>query len=253
MPCCPVFGQCSAVAQLGRMPGNAGMPSWTVVACRRRAASIWVSLSSAPARLTFSPSASPGQPSRSASAMRSCRFARISCSRARWAGSGRRSEHLMQALVDAWRAEGAGADADRQLAFFEVGEELVPFLLGRCPVFLAGAGLPAAGDERAVGFDGFGRVDRLVTHRGADIAVAAYDLGDVRRQPVHDRVGDEDPAKIMGGEDQRLAVVAADAGAASARWRISRSAPSLMGRCSPEMARWNSSGRGGFQVFSWVS
>ena len=46
-------------------------------------------------------------------------------------------------LVDARRAEGAGADAGGQLAFFEVGEELVPFLLGRCPVFLAGAGPPA--------------------------------------------------------------------------------------------------------------
>ena len=116
-------------------------------------------------------------------------------------------------FVDAGRAEGAGADADGQLAFFEVGEELVPFLFGRCPVFLAGAALPTAGDERAVGFDGFGRVDRLVTHRGADVAVAADDLGDVRRQPVHDRVGDEDPAEIMRDEDQRLAVVAADAGA----------------------------------------
>jgi hypothetical protein len=116
-------------------------------------------------------------------------------------------------LVDAGRAEGAGADADGQLAFFEVGEELVPFLIGRCPVFLAGAGLPAAGDEGAVSFDGFGGVDRLVAHRGADVAVTADDLGDVRRQPVHDRVGDEDPAKIVRGEDQRLAVVAADAGA----------------------------------------
>ena len=58
-------------------------------------------------------------------------------------------------------------------------------------------GLPTAGDECVVGFDGFGRVDRLVTHRGADVAVAADDLGDVRRQPVHDRVGDEDPAAIM--------------------------------------------------------
>jgi hypothetical protein len=88
-----------------------------------------------------------------------------------------------------------------------------PFLLGRRPVFLAGAGLPAAGDEGAVGFDGFGGVDRLVAHRGADVAVTADDLGDVRRQPVDDRVGDEDPAKIMRGEDQRLGVVIPDAGA----------------------------------------
>ena len=188
------------------------MPSWTAVACRRRAASIWESLSSAPARLTFSPSTSPSQPSRPASAMRSCRLARISSSRERWAGSGRRSEHLTRdVLVDAGRAEGPGADAGRQLAFFEVGEELVPFLLGWCPVFLAGAGLPAAGDEGAVSFDGFGGVDRLVAHRCADVAVTADDLGDVRRQPVHDRVGDEDPAEILRGEGQRLAIVAADA------------------------------------------
>ena len=79
------------------MSGNAGMPSWIASPWRRRDASIWVSLSSVPARLTLRPSISPGQPSRSASAMRSCRLARISSSRPRWAGSGLRSEHLTQA------------------------------------------------------------------------------------------------------------------------------------------------------------
>ena len=74
-----------------------GMPSWMVLARRRRVASIWASLSSAPARLTLSPSTSPSQPSRSASAMRACRLSRISSSRARCAGSGRRSGHLTQA------------------------------------------------------------------------------------------------------------------------------------------------------------
>jgi integrase len=63
--------QRSCVVMRGARPGSAGMPSWTVVACRRRAASIWASLSSVPARLTFSPSISPSQPSRPASAMRS--------------------------------------------------------------------------------------------------------------------------------------------------------------------------------------
>src|SRR5215470_5018845 len=142
-------------------------------------------------------------------------------------------------LMDAGRAEGAGADADGQLAFFEVGEELVPLLLGRCPVFLAGAGVPAAGDEAAVGFDGLGAVDRLVAHRGADVAVAADDLGDVRRQPVDDRVGDENPAEIMRVKTSGWPSWARMPVPASARWRISRSAPSLMGRCSPKMARWN--------------
>jgi hypothetical protein len=64
---------------------------------RRSEAVIWVSLSSAPARLTWSPSTSPSQPSRSASAMRSSRLARISSRRCRWAGSGLRSEHLTHA------------------------------------------------------------------------------------------------------------------------------------------------------------
>lgn len=78
------------------MSGNAGMPGWTASPWRRRAAWTWASLSSVPVRLTLRPSTSPGQPSRSASAMRSCRLARISSSRPRWAGSGLRSEHLTQ-------------------------------------------------------------------------------------------------------------------------------------------------------------
>jgi len=87
----------SGAALLGTMSGNAGRPSWTASPWRRRAAWIWASLSSVPARLTLRPSISPSQPSRSASAMRSCRLARISSSRPRWAGSGLRSEHLTQA------------------------------------------------------------------------------------------------------------------------------------------------------------
>src|SRR5215207_3601477 len=74
-----------------------GVPSWMVLVRRRRVVSIWASLSSAPARLTLSPSTSPSQPSRSASAMRACRLPRISSSRARCAGSARRSGHLTQA------------------------------------------------------------------------------------------------------------------------------------------------------------
>lgn len=77
--------------------GNASMPSWTASAWRLLEAPIWAILSSAPARLTLSPSTSSSQPSRSASAIRSRRLARISSSRARWAGSGLRSEHLTQA------------------------------------------------------------------------------------------------------------------------------------------------------------
>ena len=74
-----------------------GLPRWIVSRCRWWVVSIWASLSSAPARLTLSPSTSPSQPWRSASAMRACRLSRISSSRARWAGSARRSAHLTQA------------------------------------------------------------------------------------------------------------------------------------------------------------
>src|SRR5664279_1177574 len=59
--------------------------------------SIWVSLAWAPARLTRSPSTSPNQPSRSASAMRSRRLSRMSTRRARWFGSGQSMEQRTQA------------------------------------------------------------------------------------------------------------------------------------------------------------
>ena len=91
------------------MSGNAGMPRWTAWSWRCREASIWASLSSVPARLTLRPSISPSQPSRSASAMRSCRLSRISSSRPRWAGSGLRSEHLTQAC--SWTQGDANARA----------------------------------------------------------------------------------------------------------------------------------------------
>jgi hypothetical protein len=67
-----------------------GMPRLTVL---RWAASwsSWVSFWRAPARLIWSPSTSPSQPSRRASSMRACRLSRISSMRRRPAGSGRRS------------------------------------------------------------------------------------------------------------------------------------------------------------------
>jgi len=57
---------------------------------------IWASLSSAPARLTLSPSTSPSQPSRSASVMRAMRLSRISAMRGCWAGSGQCVLHRRQ-------------------------------------------------------------------------------------------------------------------------------------------------------------
>src|SRR4029077_17765678 len=58
-----------------------------------------------------------------------------------------------------------------------------------------------------------GRSPLATSHGRVDVALAADDLGDVGRQTVHDRVGDEDPAEVVWGEDQGLAVVAVDAGA----------------------------------------
>jgi hypothetical protein len=75
--CCPSGPETERPA----MSGNAGMPRWTAWSWRCRVASIWASLSSVPARLTLRPSISPSQPSRPASAMRSCRLTRISSRR----------------------------------------------------------------------------------------------------------------------------------------------------------------------------
>ena len=71
--------------------GKAGMPSWVLPWRRAVIWSIWASLCRAPARLTFSPSASPSQRAASASAIRAVRLPQISARRGRWAGSGRSS------------------------------------------------------------------------------------------------------------------------------------------------------------------
>ena len=64
-----------------------------------------------------------------------------------------------------------------------------------------------------MGVDDFLGVDGLVAHGDVDVAVPGDELGDVRRHAVHDRVGDEDPAEIVGDEPQRLAAGVGDAGA----------------------------------------
>jgi hypothetical protein len=73
----------------------------------------------------------------------------------------------------------------------EVAEEFLPLLFGGGAVLLSGAQGAAAGDERPVVVDDLLWVNGLIAHRGVDIAVAGHELGDVRRHPVHDRVGDE--------------------------------------------------------------
>ncbi|WP_199814086.1 hypothetical protein [Streptomyces sp. NRRL F-5135] len=62
-------------------------------------------------------------------------------------------------LVDAGSSECASADADRELPFLEVPEELVPLFDGGRPVFLSRPLGPTAGDEGSMGFDRIVRVD----------------------------------------------------------------------------------------------
>ena len=52
----------------------------------------------------------------------------------------------------------------------------------------------------------------LISHGGVYVLVAEYELGDVGRHAVEDRVGGEEPAEVVGLEVQRLAVGAGDAG-----------------------------------------
>ena len=108
-------------------------------------------------------------------------------------------------LVDARGVVGAAAVAEGDLAALEVAEEIGPFLIGRGPVLPGRAQCPAAGDERPVAVDDLFGVDRLISHGGIDVAVAGHQLGDVRRHPVHDRVGDEDPPEVVEGVAQRVA------------------------------------------------
>jgi len=119
----------------GHLPDAVGIPSCTgLTRC-----SSWESLSIAPALLIWSPSISPSQPSFSASAMRSGEVVDDLGEPGMLGGVG--PEHGAAdagVFVDAGRAERACAGAERDLAAFEVSEELRPFLLGGIAVFLAG-------------------------------------------------------------------------------------------------------------------
>ena len=227
---------------------RAGIPRSTGARVRVRR-SIWASLSSAPARLILSPSTSPSQPSRSASAMRAVRLSRISARRCSLGGVG--PEHGAAeagVLVDAGGGERAAAGAGGDLAAFEVAEELLPFVVGGDAVFLAGAQRAAAGEERQVGLDGLVGVDGLVADGDVDVAVPGDDLGDVRREAVEDGVGDEHPAEVVRGEVQRAAVGGSVSPVrASAAVSMSRMVAALMARFSAPKRRWNSSGAGGSQ------
>jgi hypothetical protein len=83
-----------------------------------------------------------------------------------------------------------------------VADELCPFVVGGGAVFLAGAHRAAASDERPMTVDHFFGIDGLVAHGGVDVAVSGDELGDVRGHPVHDRVGEKQPAEVVEGVAQ---------------------------------------------------
>ena len=64
-------------------------------------------------------------------------------------------------LVDAGGGVGAAAEAGGDLATLEAPEELLPFLVGGCAVFLTGPQASAAGQEGQVSLDGLLGVDGL--------------------------------------------------------------------------------------------
>lgn len=155
--------------------------------------------------------------------------------------------------MDAAGAIGACAVAEGDAAPLKMAEELVPFVVGRAPVFFAGTQGAAASNERAVPVDGFLWIDGLVSHRGVDVLVPQQDLSDVRRHPVHDGVGGEDSAEVVGHEVERLARVVGDPSVGEGVTNEVADAGDGIGRFSSATVRWNSSGIGGFQVFSYWS
>ena len=189
------------------------MPRSTASERRAAVASAWASLLFAAARLTLSPSASPVQPSRSASAMRARRLSRISARRPRWSGEILRSGHLTQLcswmqLVPYARPQSPSATRrrskwPRNSSHSEsVGERYSS--LGRSSRRrVMNARWPR---------DGFLGIDRFIAHCGVYVVVSEYQLGDVRRHPVQDGVGGEEPPEIVGQEVERLPVGAGDAG-----------------------------------------
>lgn len=100
-------------------------------------------------------------------------------------------------FVNAGGAERAAACSDGDFAPLEVAEELLPFLVGGDAVFLARAEGPSAGEEGQVRLDRFFGVDGFVTASDIDVLVASDHMDNVRRQPVEDRIGDEQPAKVV--------------------------------------------------------
>ena len=82
-------------------------------------------------------------------------------------------------FVLAWCGVGAAARAELDFAFLEVGEELVPFVVGDVAIFLDGSQCSAAGDERSVVFDHVTVIDSDVALGGVEVVVAEDLGGDV--------------------------------------------------------------------------
>src|SRR6266536_3075370 len=167
------------------------MPRLTASDRRAAAVSAWASLLFAAARLTLSPSASSAQLVR---------------------GNPQERAPDTAMLMDAARAVCPAAVPERDPPALEVAEELVPLGVGRRPVLFAGPELAAAGDERPVAGDGFLGIDGFIANCGVYVLVSEYQLGDVRRHPVQDGIGGEDPPEVVGQEVQRFPVGAGDAG-----------------------------------------
>jgi hypothetical protein len=115
-------------------------------------------------------------------------------------------------LVDAACPVGAAAVAAGGLAAFEVAGEFLPSGFGGRAVFLCGAQLAAAREERPVTGDDLLRVDRVAAHGGVEVLVAQDRLADVRRQAVLQRLGGEDPSHVAGSEGKRAAGAGGEAG-----------------------------------------
>jgi hypothetical protein len=88
----------------------------------------------------------------------------------------------------------------------EVAEEFLPFGVGGNPVFIGRPLRPPPGQECQVGLDGLFGVDGLVSDRDVDVPVPGDNLGDMRRQAVHDGIRDEESPEIVGCVAQGAAV-----------------------------------------------
>lgn len=102
------------------------------------------------------------------------------------------------AFMNARRGKRSRAGSDGHLPLLEMGQERIPLFVGRRAVFFAGSNRPAPRDESTMCLNGFRRVDGLVAHGRIDALVPTDDLGDVRRQAVHDGVGDESSGNREG-------------------------------------------------------